>query len=110
MARRPASKPDRKAAGKRSRPHRPRPGYAPPTEREKIVAAFLALLAEKPFEAIGFPAIAKEAGVSLAALRGEFPSTLAILAAHIKATDRAVLAEDASDMADEPARDRLSTC
>jgi hypothetical protein len=32
-------------------------------------------------------------------LRDEFPSTLAILAAHIKATDRAVLAADISDMA-----------
>ncbi len=107
MARRPASKPDRKAAGKKSARTARGPATAT-TEREKIVAAFLSLLAEKPFEAIGFPAIAKEAGVSLAALRGEFPSTLAILAAHIKATDRAVLAEDASDMADEPARDRLA--
>jgi hypothetical protein len=45
--------------------------------------------------------------VSLMQLRGEFPSTLAILAAHIKAVDRAVLAEDFGDMAEEPPRERL---
>jgi len=67
----------------------------------------LALLAEKPFEAIGFADIAGRAGISLAQLRGEFGSTLAILAAHMKATDRAVLAEDLSDMAEEPERERL---
>jgi AcrR family transcriptional regulator len=77
------------------------------TEREKIIAAFLTLLAEKPLEAITFRAIADEAGVSLAALRDEFSSTLAMLAAHVRAIDRAVLAADASDMTDEPARDRL---
>jgi hypothetical protein len=40
-------------------------------------------------------------------MRGEFASTLAIFAAHIKAIDRAVLAEDFSDMAEEPPRERL---
>jgi AcrR family transcriptional regulator len=79
----------------------------PTTEREKIVAALMALLAEKPFEQIGLAEIAKEAGVSLPQLRGEFGSTLAILAAHIKAMDRAVLGADLSDMADEPVRERL---
>jgi AcrR family transcriptional regulator len=77
------------------------------SEREKIIAAFLALLAEKPIERIGFAEIAKEARVSLGQLRGEFASTLAIFAAHIKSTDRAVLAEDLSDMAEEPPRERL---
>ncbi len=107
MARRPTRRPTRKAAGKNSTRTTRGPAAAT-TEREKIITAFLSLLAEKPFEAIGFPAIAKAAGVSLASLRGEFPSKLAIVAAHIKATDRAVLAEDVSDMADEPARDRLA--
>ena len=45
--------------------------------------------------------------MSLTQLRGEFASTLAMLAAHIKATDRAVLAEDLSDMAEESPRERL---
>jgi AcrR family transcriptional regulator len=106
MARRPARRPARKISGKN--PSRAARDPSAATEREKIIAAFLSLLAEKPFEKIGLAAIAKAAGVSLATLRGEFPSTLAIVAAHIKATDRAVLSEDASDMDDEPARDRLA--
>jgi AcrR family transcriptional regulator len=101
MARK-SARPARKSAGKSARA-----AAAPTTEREKIVAAFMARLADKSFGAIGFPEIAEQAGVSLATLRGEFPSTLAILAAHIKTTDRAVLTEDLSEMADEPARDRL---
>jgi AcrR family transcriptional regulator len=102
MARKPARKSARSSSAAKA--------DAPVTaggEREKIIAAFLALLAEKPIEQIGFAAIAKEAGVSLGQLRGEFASTLAIFAAHIKATDRAVLAADLSDMAEEPPRERL---
>jgi AcrR family transcriptional regulator len=76
-------------------------------ERERIIEAFMALLAEKPIEEIGFADIAKRAGVSLAQLRGAFGSTLAILAAHVKAIDRAVLAGDDADMAEEPPRERL---
>ena len=77
------------------------------SDREKIIAAFLALLADKPYEAIGFADIAAGAGVSLTVLRGEFSSTFAILAAHIKSIDRAVLAADLGDMAEEPERERL---
>ncbi len=95
MARKPARKSARSAAA------------APTTDREKIIAAFLALLAEKRFEQIGFVDVAEGAGLPLAQLRGEFGSTLAILAAHIKAIDRAVLAEDFGDMADESPRERL---
>jgi AcrR family transcriptional regulator len=99
-------KPARKAARSPSTAKAPAPATAG-TEREKIISAFLALLAEKSIEQIGFAEIAKEAGVSLGQLRGEFTSTLAIFAAHIKAVDRAVLAEDLSDMAEEPPRERL---
>jgi AcrR family transcriptional regulator len=82
---------------------------APPaaSDREKIIAAFLTVLAEKPIEQIGFAEIANSAGVSLTQMRGEFSSALAIFAAHVKAIDRAVLAEDFSDMAEEPPRERL---
>jgi AcrR family transcriptional regulator len=65
------------------------------------------LLSEKPIEQIGLAEIASEAGVTLAQLRGEFGSALAIYAAHVKAIDQAVLAEDLSDMAEEPPRERL---
>jgi AcrR family transcriptional regulator len=83
------------------------PAAAPGTDREKIVAAFLTLLADAPFESIGLAQIASQAGISLAQLRDEFLSTFAILAAHMKTTDRAVLASDYSDMAEEPERERL---
>lgn len=75
--------------------------------RERIVNAFLALLAERRFEEIEFGDIAARAGVSLADLRGEFASTFAIVAAHVKEIDRQVLAGGDADMREEPARERL---
>ncbi len=105
MARRPARKPARPASARG--PAAPAAPAAPSGERDKIIAALLALLAEQPFEEIGFADIAGRAGVSLAQLRGAFPSSLAILAAYMKAADGAVLAEDLSDMEEEPARERL---
>jgi AcrR family transcriptional regulator len=103
MARKPASRSRGKSARPAPKPAAPAAG----TDREKIVAAFLALLSEKPIEQIGLAEIASEAGVTLAQLRGEFGSALAIYAAHVKAIDRAVLSEDLSDMAEEPPRERL---
>jgi AcrR family transcriptional regulator len=75
--------------------------------REKIIDAFLALLAEKRFEQIGLGEVAERAGVSLAELREQFGSTFGILAAHMKEIDRAVLAGIDKEMAEEPARERL---
>jgi AcrR family transcriptional regulator len=82
---------------------------APPTgtDRERIIAAFLALLAEKPFERIDWSEIAARADVKLGTLRGEFPSPLAILGAHFKALDRTVLDGGEGDMSEEPPRERL---
>ena len=93
----------------RSRPAPRRAAAAQPsgTGREKIIAAFMALLAEKRFEQIGFGDIATRAGVSLATARTEFGSTLAILAAHMKELDRKVLASSDTDMTEEPPRERL---
>ena len=77
------------------------------SERERIIDAFMALLAEKSIEQIGFAEIAKGAGVSLSELRGVFGSTFAILSAFVKQIDRAVLVGDDADMAEEPPRERL---
>ena len=77
------------------------------TDRDKIIDAFMSLLAERPFERIGLAAIAQSAGVSLAQLRTEFPSQLAILATHVKEIDRKVLAGDDADMAEESVREKL---
>lgn len=77
------------------------------TDRERIIAAFMALLAEKSFEQIELAEVAARAGVSLGAMRAEFGSTLAIYAAHVKAIDRAVLEGGEGDMSEEPPRERL---
>ena len=96
----------------RSKARRPASQTKPQTKstaapRDRIVAAFMAMLGELPIERIGLAEIADRAGVSLADLRGEFASPLAILAAHVKALDRQVLAEIDPDMEDESSRERL---
>src|SRR5215210_1947664 len=75
--------------------------------RQRAVDAFMALLADKPFEAITLPEIAAAAGLTLAELRAEFGSPLAILSAHMKETDRQVLAGGDADLEDESQRERL---
>jgi AcrR family transcriptional regulator len=101
-----ARKPARRKSGDSAAPAATR---VPPagTPRERIVAAFMALLAEKRFEQISFADIAETANVSLADLRDEFNSTVAIFAAHVKEIDRKVLAGGDEDMAEESARERL---
>ena len=98
----------RKAARRKARRSTP-PASPPPanTPREKIIEAFMALLAEQPIEKIGLADIAERAGVSLAELRGEFTSSIAILAAHMKQLDRQVLAGSDPDMDEESPRERL---
>ncbi|MCZ7658251.1 MAG: TetR/AcrR family transcriptional regulator [Xanthobacteraceae bacterium] len=89
------------------KPHSTPPQDPPRSDREKIIDAFMALLAEKPIEVIGFGEIAARAGVPLTQCRAEFGSVLAVLAAHAKAIDRAVLAGGDGDMTEEPPRERL---
>ena len=105
MARRPARKSTAQpaAAGRDGTTSPP----AGASDREKIIAAFLGLLAEKRFEQIGLAEIAEAAGVSLAEFRDEFASPLAILAAHIKDTDRTVLAADFSEIGRASCRERV---
>jgi AcrR family transcriptional regulator len=78
-----------------------------PSERERIVEAFMSLLDEKAFEEIGLAEISTGAGVSLAELHGAFASKLAILAAYLKEVDRQVLAGIDDEMTEEPPRERL---
>jgi AcrR family transcriptional regulator len=99
----------RKMARKAKRSSTPRTASAAAagSNRDKAVAAMLALLTEHSYEQIGLAQVAEEAGLSLAELRSEFASTLGILAAHVKDLDRAVLAADTSDMTEESPRERL---
>jgi AcrR family transcriptional regulator len=80
-------------------------GGRPP--RDPIVDAFMALLAEKRFDDIGFAEIAARANVSLANLREQYGSKIAIIAAYMKGIDAKVLAGGDADMAEEPPRERL---
>jgi AcrR family transcriptional regulator len=104
MARKSRSRP---AAGSAASGAKPAPKPAPTSERERIIESFMALLAEKPIQEIGYSEIAKGAGVSLAQLREMFGSTRAILSAHVKEIDRQVLAGGDPDMAEESPRERL---
>lgn len=76
-------------------------------KRNKIIEAFLALLAEKPFERISVMAVAERASVSLADARGEFGSTFDMLAAFMQDIDKKVLEGGDPELADAPARERV---
>jgi AcrR family transcriptional regulator len=84
-------------------------GPSDPNEgrRDKIIEAFMGLLAERPFEEIGFGELGARAGVSLAACREAFGSTFAVLAAYIKRVDAQVLSGGDSEDAEESPRERL---
>ena len=95
---------------RKSKRQRKAPPAVPPRgsgDRDKAIDAFLALLAEHRFEQIGLAEVAGRAGIKLSQLRAEFGSTLAILGAHIKQIDHAVLAGGTEEMAEESARERL---
>ena len=98
------SKAPRPASRARSAASRPAPTGSP---RERIIEAFMLLLAEQPIGRIGLAEIAERAGVTLADLRGEFGTPLAILGAQVKELDRKVLAEVDPDMEEESPRERL---
>ena len=104
MARKATRSKARSTSRTKSAATRPAPTGSP---RERIVEAFMRLLAEHPIERIGLAEIAERAGVTLAELRGEFASPLAVLAAHAKELDRKVLAEIDPDMEEESPRERL---
>jgi AcrR family transcriptional regulator len=104
MARRPSRAPSNPPA---SNPASDGNGASSDNARDKIIAAFLVLLAEKRFENIDLVEVAARAGLSLAEIRTEFASTLGIHAAHVKRIDRAVLSAGNADMAEESPRERL---
>ena len=92
---------------KRKRKAASQPPARSSSDRDKAIDALMTLLAENRLEQIGLAEVAGRAGIKLSQLRAEFGSTLAILAAHIKEIDRAVLAGGDADVAEEPARERL---
>src|SRR5271165_592612 len=79
----------------------------PPDMRGKIVDALMELAAERRFEDISVRDICKTAGVTLADFRDAFASKGAVLAGFSRRIDRAVLAEQGEELADETPRERL---
>lgn len=77
------------------------------SDRDKIVEAFMDLLAEHAYERIDFSVVATRAGVPLHRCRAEFDTLIDVLAAHLRQVDSAVLAGADADMAQEPPRERL---
>jgi len=77
------------------------------TPREKVIEAFLSLLAERSFERITLSSVAEKAGVSLAGMRRDFGSTFDMIAGFIRDTDRKVLAGGDAEDAQATMRDRL---
>ncbi|MDR7037769.1 MULTISPECIES: TetR/AcrR family transcriptional regulator [Methylobacterium] len=75
--------------------------------REAAVQALMRLAAEQPWNDIELGDIAREADLSLAEMRDLFPSKGAVLGGLSRLIDRTVLEGDTSDLADEPARERL---
>ncbi len=75
--------------------------------REKIITAFLSLLAETSFEKIGLAAVADKAGVLLAEMRKYFGSTFDMVAGFVRTTDEKVLAGGDVEDAQATMRDRL---
>lgn len=75
--------------------------------REAAVEALMRLAAEQPWNDIEVGDIAREAELSLAELRDLFPSKGAVLGGLARIVDRVVLEGDASDLAEEPTRERL---
>jgi len=80
---------------------------APTDARGKIIDALMELAAHTRFEDISIRDISAAAGVSLADFRDAFPSKGAVLAGFSRRIDRAVLAEDTGEIADESPRERL---
>src|SRR5271157_6549284 len=79
----------------------------PADPRGKIVDALMELASGQRFEDISIRDICKAAGVTLADFRGAFPSKGAVLAGLSRRIDRAVLAQDGEELADESPRERL---
>lgn len=77
------------------------------TVKGRIIAATMRLADERPWDDVLMKDIAEAAGIDLAALRREFGSKSAILAAFSRAVDDAVLTSAPKFTGSENARDRV---
>jgi AcrR family transcriptional regulator len=84
-----------------------KPPEPKPSRRDDIVEALMRLAATRNWDRIEVTDIAQAAGVSLADFRDAFPSKGAVLGAFSRMIDRRVLDGTTSDLAGEPARERV---
>lgn len=77
--------------------------------QQRAIDALMALLSEKNWNDVSLSEIAHRSGLTLAELRGAYPSKGAILAGFARKIDQQVLKGDegATDLEDQPARERL---
>jgi AcrR family transcriptional regulator len=92
---------------RKSNPLKPEKTGETRSQRDRIIDGLMGIAAEKPYGEIGIAEIAERAEVSLAEFRDLFPSKGAILGAFSKRIDHAVLEGTSSDLAEEPARERV---
>ena len=83
------------------------PDNSPGGARGKIIAALMALAADRDFADIGIADIVAKAGVALGDFREAFPSKGAILPAFSRQIDLEVLRGTGTDMQEQGAKDRL---
>lgn len=79
----------------------------PAAVRETVVEALMRLAADRPWSDIEIADVAREAHIGLAEFRELFPSKGAVLGAFSRMIDRQVLEGGGTDLAGEPARERL---
>ena len=77
-----------------------------PDADPRLLDAFWQVVAERGFHGVTFRLVSEGSGETLEALRGSYPNPLALLAAHARSVDRAVLADTAAAPGD-PVRDRV---
>lgn len=75
--------------------------------RQKIIAAFMDLVATESWDDVSMPAIAQAASVKLEVLRATYDSRLAILEDLARRTDMAVLRDLDPNLHEEKVRDRF---
>lgn len=92
-------------AGASETPEAEKPARSDP--RRAVVEALFRLAATRGWDEIELPAIAREAGISLAEMRGLFPSKLAILGGLTRIVDDAVLAGGSDDLMEESYKERV---
>ena len=75
--------------------------------RDRIIDATMLMAAHRDWDSFDIADVARQADVGLSEFRDCFPSKGAVLAGLARRIDQAVLADEAKELAGEPARERL---